>query len=1377
MKHLYICCIALIFALTGHAQTSRVIHVATAGTLSNYISDAEKYTIEGLTLTGELNGTDFRLLRDMAGNNYQGNITEGKLSVLDLTNATLVASGEKYLDADRIYFNNGNRSVNFHFSIESADVFPQYAFVHCEKLTSVSLPNSVTSIGDRAFAGCIGLTSVNIPSSVTSIGNEAFFQCSGLTSVFIPSSVTSIGNGAFYQCIGLTSVNIPSSVTTIGQRAFYHCDALVSITLPGSLSAIGNDSFSRCQGLISVTLAEGLAVFNPLAFQDCPNLTSINVDINNETFTSDSGALYDKNMKTLVFCLPNITSFTIPYGVTSIGDGAFYQCRGLTSVNIPSSVTTIGQSAFYRCSGLTSVFIPSSVTSIGNGAFYQCSGLTSVNIPSSVTSLGNGAFYQCSGLTSVNIPSSVTTIGLNAFYQCIGLTSVNIPSSVTSIRDGAFYQCSGLTSVFLSNGVESISSNAFARCGALFSVNIPSSVKSIAGKAFAECINLTEFVVDSNNEFYSSESGVIMNKEKTMIMIFPSGKSECIISNSVTNISNGAFAGCIKLNNIIIEHQNPLAIHENIFSDYNYNNALLTIPVGATSRYQEASPWNKFVNIVEKGTPSVKRVLNLPSRNTLPYYISESDKYVIEELIVKGPISDDDFRVLRDMAGNNYKGEITNGKLKVLDLSDAKIEYLYWSSDDERIKHSYLGDSYNDFNIYYNNGNNYISLYGPHHINNRNQLPDYVFAGCEKLKTVILPNSMTSIERSAFEACSALEDIVIPSSVTSIGDSAFEGCIGLTSVNIPSSVTSIKDRAFAGCSGLTSLSVSGDNAKYDSRDNCNAIIETSSNTLVVGCKNTTIPNTVTIIGNSAFSDCNGLISISIPNSITSIGQSAFSNCSDLTAMTIPNSVTSISNSAFFGCVGLTSVTIPNSVNRLYDNTFAGCSSLVSIISEIVNPLGIEENVFDSSTYTKATLTVPFGSKTKYQTTDYWSKFTNIEEKVPEGEITLINDGIQYKGEASTLKIGVETVDAGMTAVEIPAELVISGLTFQVTNIEEGALSNRTFSYVSLPTTITTLSSSTFSNSTLGALIWNADTELSSAVFSNMSNKVDANFLLYVNNASYAPSNVKNVVVGTTASSITLADATNTMFYCPREFTANTISYTHQYSMETGGTGMGWETIALPFDVQRIEHETKGELTPFAIYNTYSNQRPFWLYEMGNGGFRRVNSIKANTPYIISMPNSSAYDDEYILAGNVTFSAQNAKVATTTSLAKVIADEKTFTPAFSVKNKAASVYALNVNNSLVTYDGTYDAGSRFISNLREVYPFEAYMTTASAGAPVLNIEFDNGETTDFGMLFTDKQPLKMDDKVYDLKGRYLGTWDNGRLSQGVYIVNGKKVVVK
>ena len=372
-------------------------------------------------------------------------------------------------------------------------IYDYIAIIDCnESVTKIEIPAEiedipVVEIESSAFNGCANLTSIIIPDSVTSIGDHAFYNCSSLTNITvsennkyfsslngvlfnkdktelvtylignerteyaIPDSVTSIGDRAFYKCSSLTSIIIPDSVTSIGDHAFYNCSSLTNITIPDSVTSIGDHAFHNCSGLTSITIPDSVTSIGDHAFYNC--LTSITVSENNKYFSSLNGVLFNKD-KTELITYPignERTEYTIPDSVTSIGNFIFYNCSSLTSITIPDSVTSIGNFAFYNCSSLTSITIPDSVASIGNSAFYNCSSLTNIKLPDVIDIISGNTFRDCSSLLNIIIPDSVTSIKECAFYNCSNLTSITIPDSVASIENSAFYNCTSLKSITLNN--------------------------------------------------------------------------------------------------------------------------------------------------------------------------------------------------------------------------------------------------------------------------------------------------------------------------------------------------------------------------------------------------------------------------------------------------------------------------------------------------------------------------------------------------------------------------------------------------------------------------------------------------------------------------------------------------------------------------------------------------------------------------------------------------------------------------------------------------------------------------------------------------------------------------------------------------------------
>ena len=429
------------------------------------------------------------------------------------------------------------------------------AFKGCSDIVSMTLPNTVVTIGGSAFEGSKGLHTILLSESLKEIGTKAFCDCISLRSINIPKGVAEIKESTFSGCKKMLSAMIPNSVLTIGGKAFSGCSSLKEIIIPDSVIEIGGSAFDGCTG--DLIIKSRTLIEKDYTSYDYP----MYYYYSSSTGTR-SGWLYGSKFTTVVIAnevqkigdytfydYSGLTSFTIPNSVTKIGDFAFYNCSGLTSITIPNNVTKIGYYAFKDCSGLTRITIPNSVTEIGYQAFENCSGLTSITIGNGVIKIGNYAFKDCSGLTSITIPNSVTEIGYQAFENCTGelivqcnmpsnssfvyafgaskFTDVTIGDGVEEIGDSTFYGCSSLKSITISNSVTKIGEYAFKGCSGVSGVTIGNSVTEIGSEAFVDCTGTLTINGNVSNEAFKN-----------------SGFTKVIFGSSVKSVGNDGFSNC-----------------------------------------------------------------------------------------------------------------------------------------------------------------------------------------------------------------------------------------------------------------------------------------------------------------------------------------------------------------------------------------------------------------------------------------------------------------------------------------------------------------------------------------------------------------------------------------------------------------------------------------------------------------------------------------------------------------------------------------------------------------------------------------------------------------------------------------------------------------
>ena len=1183
-----------------------------------------------------------------------------------------------------------------------------------DNLTKVSIPGVIPIDGSNY--------------SVTTIGVGAFQNCTNIDTLVIQSGVEIISKNAFTYCHNLKSITISEGVKIIGENAFRECgtwnNASMRVDLPSSLDSIGNYAFYYCRNLSSVVSK----IQNPFVISESVFASSW------ETY-QDGVATWPKSSANLYVPEGTKSSYEAIAGwnmFAAIYEGEIkeYESDSLKYAYLMSNQTaTVIASDKYR--NYSAITIPGTVTI--DGVDYR------------VTEIGANAFNECYNLNNVTIEYGVETIGNYAFQDCYNADFGQLPSSLRAIGDYAFRWCNRFNGL-LPEGLLTIGKWAFGSCYYMQKVVLPSTLTSIDEYAFRDNSNL---------------------------------------ATVISHISR------------------PFAINNNVFGSestwneeaqrYDYTCAAdLYVPEGTIDLYKSTEGWTVFSNIYEG---ELKEVTYLG----LTYTYNTSSKIAT---VVKG---------------ENYN------ELKIVSIPSTipveGTEYPVKAIGGRAFSSTYITS---------------VEI-----ADGLETIGQEAFSNCEQLAKLSLPSTLVTIENSAFNNCRRLAGITIPASVKTIGNNALSGCYNLETIEVADGNETYESLGsnviierktktlLLGCKNSTIP------------DGVLAIGALAFNNCQI--EKIQFPETVKSIGDYAFASCRYLTEVILPEGLDSIAYGAFSNCELLETIEFPTTMKFFGEEAFYGCHNLMNVVsnIENP-KEISESVFGyGYSSVYSQATLWVPKGKIDSykrtggwnnfNSYDELLHDILTKpTIKYDGHHLVMTNDpeqrakiYYStdgsepiilysdtvalsnlgviqaiskRYGSYTVDTARYEVTYVYDGVTARTASggllknafewcSTDKIEMLDIDGQLNDDDFATIRGLSKLTvlnMAASKIENSSIPSEAFANMNLewyvsPYNFTSVGSGIFKGcDKLAALTWNSSSiELPEDVVTDVANP---NMLVYAKVQAMIPYAMKNVIVNGVANNIVLVDsAGNNNFRCPEEFLARRITYTHNYQQETKqGQTQGWETLALPFTVSKITHETKGEITPFAVEGA---ERPFWLYELGGNGMEKATEIRANTPYLICMPNDDAYGDEYMLGGRVTFSATNVTI-TTSGGTTVSRGDRQFVPTYQRVASSSDVYALNVNEVV----GDNPVGSVFVPSLREVRPFEAYSVHSTNRARIITVSsLGGGDATGINDLIQNNAAESADGvvKVYSLSGALIKQGKREEvlrsLPNGLYIINGKKII--
>ena len=935
------------------------------------------------------------------------------------------------------------------------------------KNINVTLPESITSIGNGAFQNVTGISSLTLPSNLVSIGSRAFAD-SDITLETIPATLTFIDHTAFENCLGITSLYFSEGLEGIGNFAFRGCTNLTSVSIPGTLESIGNETFSGCNAIVEASVpTNALSAINKTALKSLAissgesipswlfqyNAVLETVSIASTVKTVGNNAFYH---------CTELKAVTFESGsqLTEIGGDAFEGCVLLCGVMLPESLTTIGNEAFIGCSVLTSVNIPASVSFIGNGAFRNCSNLESVVIGdnSQLEAINDNTFYQCVALESIDFGenSKISSIGTYAFGGCTALTTISIPDCVTVIHnyafDGdekitvspigegsqlqtignyAFRGCQFPISIF-PTGLTSIGSSAFAENKAITSLIIHEGINRVENGAFAGCTNILDIYIHPNIEYTGDAFRAAENLTTftgptvSLDSIYRYNLVSVVITNASTeakDLTNGSiFSGCTKLESITLP-ANLISINGQAFRGCT---ALREVIFEGESQLESIVDlaFYECTSLAEIDLPDT-----LTSIGTEAFYSSGLTSITIP-------------------AGVNYLGRSVFKNCAALESvvigDNSQLEII-----DEAMFYQCIALESIDFGE-----NSKISSIGT-----------YAFGGCTALTTISIPDCVTVIHNYAFDGDekitvspigegSQLQTIgnyafrgcqfpisIFPTGLTSIGSSAFAENKAITSLIIHEGINRVENGAFAGCTNILDIYIhpnieytgdafraaenlttfTGPTVSLDSiyRYNLVSVVITNASTeakdltngsIFSGCtklESITLPANLISINGQAFRGCTALREVIFEgeSQLESIVDLAFYECTSLAEIDLPDTLTSIGTEAFYSS-GLTSITIPAGVNYLGRSVFKNCAALESVVIGDNSQLEIIDEAMFYQCIALESIDFGENSKISYIATYAFGECTSLTEiSIPDSVTTMGNYVFANNSELTAVYIG------------------------------------------------------------------------------------------------------------------------------------------------------------------------------------------------------------------------------------------------------------------------------------------------------------------------------------------------------------------------------------